>query len=190
MIIVISLRVVKAILAFLCFVVIIYTLRPRFRNRTKLRYIVISEQDGKYVSETAFWKTKELRKSGIKGFYAMNKWEAIPLIPTVEKIGRITISPKINLTKKSQLRFKTTRDIKKIVKVNPDYHFSSNERVDLNVNSHRLTGELPCKKRTAFLDYGRNYIFMFDDDKGYAIKIREKRVKKRTKVKKVTDELL
>ena len=119
----------------------------------------------------------------------MNKWSAIPLIPTFEKIGRITILPKINITKKSQVLFKTTKNIKKIVKVNPDYHFSSNQRVELKTDSHRLLGEIPCKKRSALLDYGRSYLFMFEDDLGYAVKLRENRRRKRKKVKKVTDEL-
>ena len=190
MIIVISLRVVKAILAFLVFVLAIYAIKPRFRNRTKIRYIIISEADGKYTSETAFWKVKRLRQSGLKGFFYTNRWSFIPLIPVFVKIGRVYVLPKFNIGKKSQILFKTTRDIKKIVKVNPDYHFSSNQRVDLRVDSRRLLGEVPCKKRSAALDYGRSYLLIFDDDMGYAVKLRENRRRKRKKVKKVSDELL
>lgn len=191
MIIVVSISVCKIVALCILAVFCAYFVKNRFKVRTKVRFIGIKENDGEYESKDAFWKVRILREKGIKGFFFCNKWSLIPFIPHFVLLTRVRLVPSGYFFRKDRkVRAYTTRKIKRVAELSNEYHISTNERFVMREHSSRIKRDVPHKARTAVFDYGRAYVLMFDDDIGYVLKFRERKMKKMKKAKVKQNDLL
>ncbi len=191
MIIVISLHVCKIVAACIFALFCIYFVKNRFKVRTKVRFIGVAESNGEYASKDAFWKVRALRGKGIKNLFFCNKWSLIPFIPNFVLLTRVQLIPKgYFFCKNRKIKAYTSRNIKRVAELSNEYHISTNERFVMRINSSRIKRDVPHKARKAVFEYGRSYLLIFDDDIGYALKFRERKVKKMKKAKVKQNDLL
>lgn len=147
-------------------VVLLYVFKYWFKNNTRVRYIEIYENEEKYMSYDAFWQRVHLRR-GVTPTW----WGMVPIVPERVSIPNVTFNAHGRF-KNRCLKINTKKPIRSINQVNPRYHMSINAHINIRLDSGKIGEKIEHTENTAFLEYGKNYIMILEDGKGYALKVR------------------
>lgn len=153
-------------------IILLYLVKHRFKNGTRVRYIAIYKTDDRYLSYDAFWKWKHLKKRLYRFIGRPTKWSFLPIVS-----NRVIISDIVFIArgrfKNKYTKVKTSQPIKSINLINPTYHISVNAHINIKTDSRKIDKAVAFNGRCADLEYGKNYMIIFEDDTGYVLKIRK-----------------